>query len=349
MPENKQDIILTGYRPTGKMHLGHWFGNLQAMLELQHEYEETYFFVADWHALTSDWADPSHLLEYTEEMVLDWCAAGMSPEKSIIYRQSDIPQTAELNTYFALVTPMSWLERVPTYKEQRENIKDKDLTNVGFFQYPMLQAADIAIMRSTKVPVGEDQLPHLEISREIVRRFNYTYGEIIKDGKGDGEDLVIGPLAEPQALLAQEGAKVPGLDGRKMSKSYGNAIFISDDEETLRKKAMECMTDPARKLKTDPGDPDICPLHQIHSLIGDKETIAEFDTCCREASCGCVAHKKKFGDDIVEYLRPFREKREELAALPGYAKQVLEEGARKAQVKADETIRLCRDAMNLSM
>ncbi|MEG0504920.1 MAG: tryptophan--tRNA ligase, partial [Raoultibacter sp.] len=228
MSESVNEIILTGYRPTGKMHLGHWFGNLQNMLELQHTYPETYFFVADWHALTSDWADPSRIVEFTEDMVLDWCAAGMNPEESMIYRQSDIPQVAELNVYFSMVTPMSWLERVPTYKEQRENIKDKDLGNVGFFQYPMLMSADIAIMRATKVPVGEDQIPHLEINREIVRRFNYTYGTVVKDGKGKGEDLVTGPLVEPQALIASEGAKVPGLDGRKMSKSYGNAIFISD-------------------------------------------------------------------------------------------------------------------------
>ncbi|MGI6105107.1 MAG: tryptophan--tRNA ligase [Raoultibacter sp.] len=349
MSEQHSDIILTGYRPTGKMHLGHWFGNLQNMLKLQHQYEETYFFVADWHALTSDWADPSQLIEYTEEMVLDWCAAGMDPEKSIIYRQSDIPEIAELNIYFGLVTPMTWLERVPTYKEQRENIKDKDLGNVGFFQYPMLQGADIAIMRATKVPVGEDQLPHLELSREVVRRFNYTYGEVIKDGKSKGEDLVVGPLVEPAALIEEEGARVPGLDGRKMSKSYGNAIYISDDAETLKKKAMSCMTDPARKLKTDPGDPELCPLHQIHKLVGDSQIIAEFDQCCRDASCGCVAHKKAFADDLIAYLTPFRERREELAAIPNYAKDVLTEGAKKARPKAAQTISDVRDAMNISL
>ena len=348
-PEKPEEIILTGYRPTGKMHLGHWFGNLQNMLALQHDFKETYYFVADWHALTSDWADPSRLMEHTEDMVLDWCAAGIDPEKSMVYRQSDIPQIAELNIYFSLVTPMSWLERVPTYKEQRDNIQDKDLGNVGFFQYPMLQAADIAIMQATKVPVGEDQLPHLEISREIVRRFNYTYGEVVKGGKGEGVDLVIGPLTEPQALIAAAGARVVGLDGRKMSKSYGNALFLSDDEEALHTKAMSCITDPARKLKTDPGDPGICPLHQIHKLIGDPSVIAEFDECCRRASCGCVAHKKKFAADIVAYLAPFREKRKELAALPGFAKEVLAAGAKKARPKAAKTISLCRDAMNVSL
>ncbi|MCL2889012.1 MAG: tryptophan--tRNA ligase [Eggerthellaceae bacterium] len=346
---NSEEIILTGYRPTGKLHLGHWFGNLQNMLALQQAFDETYYFVADWHALTSDWADPGRLIGYTEEMVLDWCAAGMDPEKSMIYRQSDIPQIAELNIYFGLVTPMGWLERVPTYKEQRDNIKDKDLGNVGFFQYPMLQAADIAIMRATQVPVGEDQLPHLEISREIVRRFNFTYGEIVKGGKGDGEDLVIGPLVEPQAMIAREGARVVGLDGRKMSKSYGNALFISDDEETLRSKAMSCITDPARKLKTDPGDPAICPLHLIHLLVGEPAVLAEFDACCRNASCGCVAHKKKFAEDICAYLAPFREKRMALAAIPDFAKEVLAAGAAKARPKAEETIGLCRDAIKISL
>ncbi len=349
MPKNTSDIILTGYRPTGKMHLGHWFGNLQNMLKLQSSYPEVYYFVADWHALTSDWADPTHILGYTEEMVLDWCAAGMDPGQSIIYRQSDIPEIAELNIYFSMVTPMSWLERVPTYKEQRENIKDKDLGNVGFFQYPMLQCADIAIMRATHVPVGEDQLPHLEISREIVRRFNYTYGVVVPGGKGDGEDMVNGPLVEPAALIEEAGARVPGLDGRKMSKSYGNALFISDDEETLRKKAMSCITDPARKLKTDPGNPDICPLHQIHTLVGDAGVIADFDDCCRNATCGCVAHKKKFADDIADYLAPFRERRAELASKPGYAKEVLLAGARRARPKAAETIALCRDALNINL
>lgn len=346
---SEHEIVLTGYRPTGKMHLGHWFGNLQSMLELQHQFDETYFFIADWHALTSDWADPSNIVEYTSEMVLDWCAAGIDPSRSIIYRQSDIAEVAELNIYFSMVTPMSWLERVPTYKEQKDNIKDKDLGNVGFFQYPMLQCADIAIMQATQVPVGEDQLPHLELTREIIRRFNYTYGEVIVDGKGKGEDLVKGPLVEPQALIAKEGARVPGLDGRKMSKSYGNAIFISDDEETLRKKAMSCMTDPARKLKTDSGDPDICPLHQIHKLVGDSAVIAEFDECCRNASCGCVAHKKQFAEDLVAYLAPFNERRQELATNKNFAKEVLIAGAEKAKPRAAGTISSCRDAMTISL
>ena len=326
--------ILTGYRPTGKLHLGHWFGNLQNMLDLQNNYD-AFYFLADWHALTSDWADTSKIRTYTEEMVLDWCAAGLNPDLCTIYRQSDIPEVAELTLYFAMVTPMSWLERVPTYKEQRDQITDKDLGNVGFFEYPMLMAADIAIMRSGLIPVGEDQLPHLELTREIVRRFNNAY---------PAESPV---LVEPKAVIATEGARVPGLDGRKMSKSYGNSIFISDDSETICKKAMTCLTDPARMLKTDPGNPDICPLHQIHKLIMSKEDCSQWEEDCRSARCGCVAHKKAFGSEMADYFAPFREKRAELEKQPGFAAEVLANGARKARPIAVDTITACREAMLL--
>jgi tryptophanyl-tRNA synthetase len=324
---------LTGYRPTGKLHLGHWFGNLQNMLTLQHDYD-AFYFIADWHAYTSDWADPSGVRRFTEEMVLDWCAAGLDPEVCTIYRQSDIPHVAELALYFGMVTPMSWLERVPSYKEQREQIKDKDLGNLGFFQYPLLQAADITIVLADLVPVGEDQLPHLELTREIVRRFNSTYGDY---------------LVEPQALIAKAGARVPGLDGRKMSKSYGNAIFISDAPDEIRAKVMTFVTDPARKLKTDPGDPDICPLHQVHKLIAPADEIAEWDGCCRAATCGCVAHKKKLADDLVAYLAPFQERRAELAAIPGFAWDVLAAGAEKAHPVTSEVVANCRVHMQLDL
>ena len=279
---------LTGYRPTGKLHIGHWFGNLQNMLELQHDYD-AYYFIADFHALTTHWADPSDVRASTEEMVLDWCAAGLDPEVCTIYRQSDVPEVAELNLFFSMVTPMSWLERVPSYKEQREQVTDKDLGNAGFFLYPLLQAADITIVRADNVPVGEDQLPHLELTREVVRRFNNAYGEY---------------LVEPKAIIAKSGARVPGTDGRKMSKSYGNAIYISDTPEEMRKKVMSFVTDPQRKLKTDPGDPDICPLHQVHKLFAPADEIGEWDRCCRTAECGCVAHKKKLADDLEAYFAP---------------------------------------------
>ncbi len=323
---------LTGYRPTGKLHLGHWFGNLQNMLEMQHDYD-AYYFIADFHALTSDWADPSGVAQFTEEMVLDWCAAGLDPDICTIYRQSDVPEVAELMLYFSMVLPMTWLERTPSYKEQRAQITSKDLGNVGFFLYPALQAADIAIVLADAVPVGEDQLPHLELTREIVRRFNNTYGEF---------------LVEPQAIIAGAGARVPGTDGRKMSKSYGNSIFISDPEPEIRTKVMSFMTDPARKLKTDPGDPDICPLHSVHKLIAPEDEIAQWDACCRTAECGCVAHKRKLADDLVAYLAPFQARRAELAAIPGYARDVLARGAQKAQPITSGVVTACRELMGLS-
>jgi tryptophanyl-tRNA synthetase len=314
--------ILTGYRPTGKLHLGHWFGNLQNMLALQEEYD-AYYFVADWHAMTTMWADTHEIRRYTEEQVLDWIAAGLDPDKCTIYRQSDVPQVAELALNFTMVTPMSWLERVPSYKEQRDQITDKDLGNVGFFEYPLLMAADIVILNADLVPVGEDQLPHLELTREIVRRFTNVYGEY---------------LVEPAALIAKQGARVPGTDGRKMSKSYGNAIYISDEPDDIRTKVMSMLTDPARKLKTDPGDPDICPLQEIHKLIGEPGALAEWDSCCRSAGCGCVAHKKALAEELAVYLAPFRERRKELAARPGYAWEVLAAGAERARPLADEVI-----------
>lgn len=318
---------LTGYRPTGKLHLGHWFGNLQNMLAMQDEYD-AFYFIADWHALTSDWADTSRVREFTEEMVLDWCAAGLDPERCTIYRQSDVPEVAELTLYFSMVTPISWLERVPSYKEQREQVTDKDLGNLGFFMYPLLQAADITIVLADVVPVGEDQLPHLELTREVVRRFNNAYGEY---------------LVEPAALIAKQGARVPGTDGRKMSKSYNNAIFISETPEEITAKVRGMITDPARKLKTDPGDPDICPLHQIHKLVSpDPADIAEWDRCCRSAECGCVAHKKKMAEDLVAYLAEFRARREKLAARPGFAWEVLEAGAAKAGPVTAEVVSTCR-------
>jgi tryptophanyl-tRNA synthetase len=297
------------------------------MLAMQDEYD-AYYFVADWHALTSDWADTSRVREYTEEMVLDWCAAGLDPERCTIYRQSDVAEVAELALYFSMVTPMSWLERVPSYKEQRDQVTDKDLGNLGFFMYPLLQAADIAIVLADVVPVGEDQLPHLELTREIVRRFNNAYGDY---------------LVEPAALIAKAGARVPGTDGRKMSKSYNNAIYISDAPDDITAQVRSMITDPARKLKTDAGDPDVCPLHQIHKLISsDPDDITEWDRCCRSAECGCVAHKKKMADDLVEYLAEFRARRAELAARPRFAWEVLEAGAAKARPITAEVLEMSR-------
>jgi len=322
---------LTGYRPTGKLHIGHWFGNLQNMLSMQHEYD-AYYFIADYHALTTHWQDPSHVRESTEEMVLDWLAAGLDPEICTIYRQSDVPEVVELMTFFAMVTPKPWLERVPSYKEQRLQVTDKDLGNLGFFLYPLLQAADITVVLADAVPVGEDQAPHLELTREIVRRFNNAYGEY---------------LVEPEAIIPKEGARVPGTDGRKMSKSYGNAIYISDSPDVMRTKVMSFVTDPARKLKTDPGNPDICPLHAVHKLFAPAAEIAEWDACCRVAECGCVAHKKKLADELVAYFEPFQTRRAELAAIPNHAWNVLAAGAAKASPVTREVVGTCREIVGI--
>jgi len=323
--------VLTGYRPTGRLTLGHWFGNLLNMRDLQECYE-TYYFVADWHALTSDWQDTHRVRQYTEDMVLDWVAAGIDPAKSVIYRQSDVPEVAELTLYLSMVTPMSWLERVPSYKEQREQISEKDLGNVGFFLYPLMQAADILIVRGDMVPVGEDQLPHLELTREVARRFNGQYGDL---------------LPEPQALIAKAGARVPGTDGRKMSKSYGNAIYLSESPDETAAKIKGMITDPARKLKTDPGNPDICPLHEIHKLIGDTEAIRTWDECCRSAECGCVAHKRALIEELNTYLAPFRERRAEIAATPGYAWEVLAAGSTEVRPAVLDLMDAVRRAMHI--
>ena len=324
--------VLTGYRPTGRLTLGHWFGNLRNMTRLQEEYD-AFYFVADWHALTSDWQDTALIRKYTEEMVLDWVAAAIDPDRSTIYRQSDVPEVAELTMYLSMVTPMPWLERVPSYKEQREQIVDKDLGNAGFFLYPLLQAADITIVRGDFVPVGEDQLPHLELTREVVRRMNAQYGE----------DL----LPEPQALIEKEGARVPGTDGRKMSKSYGNAIYLSEPEDETAQKVMGMVTDPARKRRDDPGDPDICPLHQIHKLVGDADEVADFDVRCRSAQVGCVDHKKALVRDLNGHLADFRQKRAELADSPGFAWEVLDRGSEKVRPIVREVIGAVRSAMHV--
>ncbi|MCK4268542.1 MAG: tryptophan--tRNA ligase, partial [Actinomycetia bacterium] len=246
--------VLTGYRPTGKLHLGHMVGNLQNMLDLQSTYD-CYFFIADWHALTTDYAKTGQLGNYIEEMVLDWLAFGLDPEKCTIYRQSDVPEVAELALYLGMLTPLSWLERNPTYKEQLVELKNKEIATYGFIGYPVLQAADILIVHGEVVPVGEDQLPHLELSREIARRFNYLYGDY---------------LTEPQAKLSI-GKRVPGTDNRKMSKSYNNAIFLTDSPDEISKKVRKMVTDPARIRRDDPGHPDVCSVFALHKIFTPAE------------------------------------------------------------------------------
>ena len=263
---------VSGMRPTGPLHLGHYFGVLKNWVALQHT-EEAYFFVADWHALTSDYADPSNIATNVEEMVKDWVAAGLDPEKCVIFRQSAVKEHAELSLLLSMITPVSWLERNPTYKEQQQQITNKDLGNAGFLCYPVLMAADILMYRPHGVPVGEDQLPHMELTREIARRFNYLYGGNF--------------FPEPQAMLTPA-AKCPGLDGRKMSKSYNNGIFLRDTMADIEPKVRGMFTDPARLRKSDPGNPDVCNLFPYHVLLASPEEQAEIRTGCTGASFGCV-------------------------------------------------------------
>ncbi len=321
--------ILTGYRPTGKLHLGHLHGNLLRMIELQEE-AECFFFIADWHALTTDYQDPSRLRAFTEEMVLDWLAAGIDPQKAAIYRQSDLPEVAEFQLYLSMITPLGWLERVPSFKEQQEQLKGREIATHGFLGYPVLQAADILIVRAEGVPVGEDQLPHLELTREIVRRFNYLYGET---------------FAEPQSLLSTA-PRIPGTDGRKMSKSYGNQISLSDPPEEIRAKVMSMITDPDRRTRRDPGDPEKCSVFELHKLYtGDR--LEEIAGNCRTAGWGCVECKEVLAERVSDSLQPFREKRKELENRPGIAWEVLEGGLRKARPIAREVLAEVRRRMGI--
>lgn len=322
--------IVSGMRPTGKLHLGHFHGVLSNWLELQKEYE-CFFFAADWHSLTTEYADTSGIRESIHDMVLDWIAFGIDPEKSTIFCQSAVHQHAELNLILSMITPVSWLERNPTYKEMQDNLAAKDLSTFGFLGYPVLMAADIILYRSTKVPVGHDQLPHLEITREITRRFNYLYGEV---------------FPEPEALLT-ESPKVLGLDGRKMSKSYGNAIFLSETAEETRKKVMSMVTDTQRVRRADPGDPDKCVAYGLNQQYLTDAQREEINTACRSASIGCVDCKKIQAQALIDALEPFRRRREELTASPSMVDDILADGAKKAARHASETMLLVREALKV--
>lgn len=322
--------MLTGYRPTGRLHLGHWHGNLLNMLKYQSAYE-SFFFIADWHALTSDYADTSQLPANIDEMVLDWLAAGIDARESIIYRQSDLPQVAELHLYLSMITPLGWLQRNPTYKEQQEQVTTKDLSTYGFLGYPVLQCADIVMMHAEVVPVGEDQLPHLELAREIVRRFTHFYGEY---------------LVEPQALVSPS-KKVPGTDGRKMSKSYDNAIFLTDNADTIGGKIRKMITDPAKVKKADPGNPEICSVFELDRAYATNEELATIDATCRSGALGCVGHKDALAERVVASLASFQARRAELAAQPGLVTETLAQGAAKARPIATEAIATIRKLMKV--
>ncbi len=312
---------VSGMRPTGPLHLGHYFGALKNWVALQDEMQ-CFYFVADWHALTSDYADTSRVEEFSLEMVKDWLVSGLDPKRSVLFQQSLVKEHAELALILGMLTPVSWLERNPTYKEQRQEITHKDLGNVGFLSYPVLQAADILLYKPKWVPVGEDQLPHLELTREICRRFNNFYGDL---------------FPEPEARLTPA-ARCPGLDGRKMSKSYNNAIYLKDSMEEITPKIRGMFTDKNRLRRTDPGDPKACNLYPYHELLTDEQTRAEICIGCTSATWGCVDCKKVLLANLEKFLTPMHEKRRELEQDPGYIGDVLREGTRAAREEAQKTM-----------
>ena len=388
-------------RPTGRLHIGHYFGALQNWVKLQNDPQyECFFFVADWHALTSDYSDTSQVAQNSIEIGTDWLAAGLDPEKSTLFIQSSVPEHAELNLLLSMVTPLGWLERVPTYKEALENVKDKDLHTYGFLGYPVLQSADIVIYDADLVPVGEDQVAHVELTREIVRRFDFFYGFCIKpelftpanlqflarrvhdprllpvngkpfseDAKREVSDILrrealeqgvenfldsvneyghffarSAILREPGSLLTQT-PRIPGTDGRKMSKSYGNFISLSESDDSIRTKSRAMITDPARKRRTDPGNPEVCPVYDWHKLFSPPETLKWSAEGCRSAGIGCIECKMAMADNLIKWIEPVRARREEYAAHPEKVLRILDEGSVKAREVTQKTMSRVREAV----
>jgi tryptophanyl-tRNA synthetase len=326
-----RERVLSGMQASGKLHLGNLVGALKNWVNLQGNYD-CFYFVADWHALTTGYANPSTIKESTKDLLINFIAAGLDPDKSTIFIQSMVPQHAELHLLLSMITPIGWLERVPTYKEKQEQLKDRDLSTYGFLGYPVLQTSDIIIYRAKHVPVGIDQFPHLEISREIARRFNYLYKEV---------------FPEPEGLLT-EFPKVPGLDGRKMSKSYDNAIYLSDAPDVVEQKIRTMMTDPARKRKTDKGEPELSPVYQLHKIFSSKEELEEVAHGCRTAGIGCIDCKKILIKNVFAYMEPIWKKRNELLSNPDMVLEIARNGSQKAGKVAEETMKLVREAMGLS-
>ena len=392
--------VLSGMRPTGGLHLGHYHGVLKNWVRLQHEFE-CLFFVADWHALTTHYDDPSQMEKRVWDMVIDWLAAGVDPAQATLFIQSKVPEHAELHLLLSMITPLGWLERVPTYKDQQEKLAEKDLATYGFLGYPLLQSADILIYRANRVPVGEDQVPHIEITREIARRFNHVFGKepgfeekaeaaIKKLGsrrakiyrqhrasyleKGDADalaaarallnetqNLTMGDrerlfgyiegggkviLTEPQALLT-EASKMPGLDGQKMSKSYNNTITLREDADSVAKKIKTMPTDPARVKRTDPGDPEKCPVWQLHLVYSDDDKKKWVQAGCKSAGIGCLECKQPVIDAIIAEQQPMRERAQRYLDDPTLVRNIVADGCEKARKMAQETLRDVREVMGL--
>jgi tryptophanyl-tRNA synthetase len=328
MAEKKR--ILSGMRPTGPLHLGNLHGALANWIDMQERYD-CFFFIADWHALTSNYEDTENITDYVKQMMIDWLSAGLSPEKSTLFVQSHVKEHSELFLLLSMITPVPWLERNPTYKDQIVQLASKDLSTFGFLGYPVLQAADIIIYKADGVPVGVDQVPHVEITREIARRFNYLYGDT---------------FPEPQAILT-ETSKILGWDRRKMSKSYDNAIYLSDSTEQVMEKVSKMITDPARKRKSDPGNPEICNVFDFHKLYSPQPLVDEINQQCRQAEIGCVACKKKMAKNLIAFLDPIREKRHHYEERPELVAELILAGGNKAREVAQQTMEEVRAAIRI--
>lgn len=350
--------VLSGMRPTGRLHLGNYMGALYNWVRLQDQYD-CYFFIADIHALTTDYANPGNVGAKSREVALDFLGAGLDPERCTIFKQSDVPQHSELNTLFGMFTPLSWLERVPTYKDQQEQLREKDLATFGFLGYPLLQSADILLYKPDFVPVGQDQVSHVELTREVARRFNQLYGSATTPEVAAAESdkelmkaeisenvLERQILPEPKVLLTPS-PKLPGLDGRKMSKSYGNTLGLTEPADDVRKKLRTMVTDPARVRRTDPGNPDVCPVGDLHKVFSTPETMAKVYEGCRSAAIGCIECKGWAADSVLREIEPIRERRAHYEAQPQLVTEILAAGAQKARSFAEATMVEVREAIGL--
>jgi len=398
IPGKPSKRVVSGMRPTGRLHIGHYFGALENWVRLQNDADyECFYFIADWHALTSDYADTSVIAQNTIEIATDYLAAGLDPSKVVIFQQSSVPEHAELHLLLSMVTPLGWLERVPTYKEALENITNKDHHTYGFLGYPCLQTADIVIYSELGVPlfvpVGEDQVSHVELSREIVRRFSVFYGLNVDPRAYEDENAtrraarILGiqpwdqrdpdkfpgevrsiaveigvvnfhqkleelanlfpyrpPLVEPEVMLTKT-PRIPGLDGRKMSKSYGNAIMLSESDDAIRKKTKIMVTDPARKRRTDPGNPDVCPVYDWHKLFSPAPTLEWAASGCRTAGIGCIECKAAMADNLITWIAPVRERRVRWEQDPKGVLEIIDAGSKKARTVAQKTMATVREAV----